>query len=125
MNRRSYGGSRRTPRHSRHRDDTGGVWIATGIVLGLLLYALIVLMYVAGFSEVAPLVIIPPVLIGLIGANNLIGGGRHQGRPPGRVAPPPSPVPANGSHPNGSHTDSSGSTPPLGTPSPGEPPGPS
>jgi hypothetical protein len=67
-------------------DDDGGVWILTGIVLGVLLYAGIVLMYVAGFTTVAPLVVIPPVLIGLIGANSLLGGGRSQGRSPARPA---------------------------------------
>jgi hypothetical protein len=39
---------------------------------------------VAGFTVVAPLVVIPPVLGALIGANNLLGGGRTHGRSPGR-----------------------------------------
>ncbi len=80
---------RHRPGH-RHRpagrrpDDTGGVWIVTGIVLGVLLYGFIVLMDVAGFTPVAPLVVIPPVLLGLIAANNLLRGDRHRPRPPAR-----------------------------------------
>jgi len=66
-------------------DDQGGVWIVTGIVLGVLLYALIVLMAVAGFTAVVPLVVLPPVVVGLIGANNLLGGGRGYGRNSGRA----------------------------------------
>lgn len=66
------------------RDDEGGVWIVTGIVLGVLVYAGIVLMDVAGFTEVAPLVVIPPVLVGLIVANNFLGGRRRRREePPG------------------------------------------
>ena len=68
----------------RHRDDTGGVWIATGVVAGIIMYGFIILMAVAGFTVVLPLVILPPVVLGLIAANNLIGGGRTYGRSPGR-----------------------------------------
>ena len=57
------------------------MWIVTGIVLGVLLYGFIVLMDVAGFTPVAPLVIIPPVLVALIGANSLLGGGRTRSTP--------------------------------------------
>ena len=64
----------------RSFDDEGGVWIVTGWVLCLMVYGLVVLMYVAGFTPVLPLVVLPPVVIGLIGANSLLGGGRH-GRP--------------------------------------------
>jgi hypothetical protein len=65
--------------HHRHPDDRGGVWIATGIVLGAVVYAGCVLMAVAGFSAVVPLVVVPPVLLGIIAANSLLGGGRdHQ-----------------------------------------------
>ena len=71
-------------RRERRPDDAGGVWIITGIVLGALFYAFIVTMYVAGFTAVAPLVVIPPVLFGLIAANNLLGGGRAYGRTAGR-----------------------------------------
>jgi hypothetical protein len=84
---------------ARPLDDAGGVWIVTGIVLGVLLYGFIVLMDVAGFTAVAPLVIIPPVLVALIGANSLLGGGRTRSRPSPRPvsqmrAPAPSGQPA-------------------------------
>jgi hypothetical protein len=65
-------------------DDGGGVWIKTAVVLGLLVYLGVVLMAVAGFTVVVPLVVVPPVLVALIGANNLLGGGRSHGRSPGR-----------------------------------------
>jgi hypothetical protein len=90
----------------RPRGDDGGVWIVTGIVCGILLYGFIVLMDVAGFTTVLPLVVVPPILVAMIGANSLLGGGRRPGRP---AAPPtgegPRP-PAGGS--NGS---SAGGTP--------------
>jgi hypothetical protein len=60
------------------------VWIATGLVLGAAVYAGLVLMVVAGVTAVVPLVIVPPVLVALIAANNLLGGGRSHGRSPGR-----------------------------------------
>jgi hypothetical protein len=63
----------------RWRDDTGGVWIVTGIVLGALLYAGIVLTVIAGFTVAVPLVVIPPVVLGLIAANSLLGGGHSRG----------------------------------------------
>lgn len=69
---------------ARSFDDAGGVWIATGIVAGLMVYALIVLMDVAGFTAVLPLVVVPPVVLGLIAANSLLGGGRGHGRSSGR-----------------------------------------
>lgn len=79
------------------RDDAGGVWIAVGWVFGGLVYAGVVVMAVAGASAVLPLVIIPPVLIGLIGAGNLLGGRRH-GRTAGRPAgPEAAPIPSSGS----------------------------
>ncbi len=68
----------------RRRDDAGGVWIVTGIVAGIAMYAFIVLMDVAGFTAVLPLVVLPPVVLGLIAANNLLGGGRSHGRSSGR-----------------------------------------
>ncbi len=67
------------------RDDRGGVWIVTGLVMGAIVYAGTVVMLVAGFTPVAPLVIVPPVLIALIGANSLLGGGRTRGRSTGGV----------------------------------------
>jgi hypothetical protein len=56
----------------------------TGVALGLLAYGGVVLMAVAGFTAVLPLVVVPPVLVGLIGASNMLGGGRTHGRTPGR-----------------------------------------
>ena len=76
------------------------MWIVTGLVAGAIVYAGMVAMLVAGFTPVTPLVVIPPVLIALIAANSLLGGGRgHRRSPagPGRT-PVPSPVP-NGSVP--------------------------
>ncbi len=71
----------------------GGVWIVTGIVLGALLYAGIVLTVIAGFTVALPLVVIPPVVIGLIGANSLLGGGRaHGGGPRSRAPGPDEPI---------------------------------
>jgi len=72
----------------RRRDDAGGVWIVTGLVLGALVYAGMVMMLVAGFTPVTPLVVIPPVLIALIAGNNLIGGGRSYGRSGARPVAP-------------------------------------
>ncbi len=63
----------------RTRSDTGGVWIAVGIVGGVLLYAGTVLMAVAGFNAVLPVVVLPPVVLVLIA-----GGGLLRSRPPGR-----------------------------------------
>ena len=69
-----------TRRPTRRTDDHGGVWIVTGLVLGAIVYAGMVLMAAAGFTAVTPLVVIPPVLVAVIGANNLLGGGRTHGR---------------------------------------------
>jgi hypothetical protein len=65
----------------RQTDDVGGVWIVTGWVVGLLVYAGVVLMAIAGFSAVLPLVVVPPVLLGLNAAGNLLGGRRHRSTP--------------------------------------------
>jgi hypothetical protein len=94
-------------------DDTGGVWIVTGIVLGVLLYAFIVLMDVAGFTSVAPLVVIPPVLFGLIAANNLLGGGRGHGRSTGGPAGGGR-APLSSSGPNGPVKPGNGTAPRSG-----------
>ncbi len=103
----------------RRRDDAGGVWIVTGIVLGVLLYGFIVLMDVAGFTTVAPLVVIPPVLLGLIAANNLLRGGRSQGRPAGRpVGGGRTHLPSSGT--NGAVEPAKGTSPRAG-PAPEEP----
>ena len=94
---------------TRPLDDAGGVWIVTGLVVGAIVYAGMVVMMVAGFTVVAPLVVIPPVLAALIGANNLLGGGRSHGRSPGRpVGQGQAPLSSSG--PNGSL--------PSGTPPP-------
>jgi len=82
-----------SPGDHRRRDDRGGVWIVTGIVLCALVYAGCVLMAVAGFTAVVPLVVVPPVLLGIIAANSLLGGGRDHGRTQGRRQNPPSEEP--------------------------------
>jgi hypothetical protein len=83
-------------------------------VLGLLVYAGMVLMLAAGFSGVAPMVVIPPVLLALIAANNLLGGGRTHGRSPGRpVGQGQAPLSSSG--PNGSVAAGDG-LPPSGDP---------
>ena len=107
----------------RSFDEQGGVWIVTGWVLCLMVYGLVVLMYVAGFTTVLPLVVVPPVVVGLIGANSLLGGGRDHGRRAtgavGGGRAPLSPSGPNGAGPAGevSLTDQ--------LPRPEEPPGPS
>ncbi len=75
--------------YCRRRDDAGGVWIVTGIVLGVLVYAGIVVTVMAGFTVAVPLVVIPPVVIGLIGASNLLGAGHRPGARPGPRPPGP------------------------------------
>ena len=81
----------RAPEHGRVRDDAGGVWIVTGWVVGLIVYAGVVLAWYAGFTAAAPFVVIPAVLVVMIGAGNLIGG-RRPGRPAPRFTRP-DPVP--------------------------------
>ena len=91
-------GDRPGPRHGMRltgpdhaRDDAGGVWIVTGVVLGLIVYAGVVVAWHAGFTAAAPFVVIPAVLVVMVGAGNLLGGKR-----PGRPAPRfnrPDPVP--------------------------------
>ena len=112
----------------RRADDAGGVWILTGIVLGAIVYAGMVLMAVAGFTAVIPLVVIPPVLVAMIGANSLLGGGRGPTRSssgrdvPGPVASSPGgPVGTGATNGTGK-----GLGPPASGAGPdtGEPPGP-
>jgi hypothetical protein len=83
-------------RTERRRDDAGGVWIRTGLVLGAVAYAGVVVMAAAGFSGAIPLVIVPPVLVALIGAANLLGGGRSHGRSAGRPAGGRAPLSSSG-----------------------------
>jgi hypothetical protein len=97
-------------------DEQGGVWIVTGWVLGLLVYAGVILMYVAGFTPVLPLVVLPPVVLGLIAAGNLLGGRDHGRRPSVPTSGPAGPggsatrAPLSSSGPNG--------TRPTGGPTP-------
>jgi hypothetical protein len=56
----------------------------TGIVLGLLAYGGVVVLLFAGYTAVIPIVVTPLALAGLIGASNLLGGGRTYGRTTGR-----------------------------------------
>jgi hypothetical protein len=91
------------PRPGR-RDDAGGVWILTGILLGALVYAGMVLMMVAGFTAIVPFVVIPPVIVAMIGANSLLGGGRPSRparAPSGPIPPPAAGGAAPGRRPNG------------------------
>jgi hypothetical protein len=92
--------SRRTGVSSDGAADAGGVWILTALVLGLIVYAGIVVMAIAGFGAVIPLVVIPPVLVALIGASSLIGGGRTHGQPSGGPVDPGR-APLSSSGPNG------------------------
>jgi hypothetical protein len=77
--------------HHHVRDDAGGVWIVTGWVVGLLVYAGVVLAWHAGFTAATPFVVIPPVLLVMIGAGNWMSGKRG-GRPAPRFNRP-DPVP--------------------------------
>jgi hypothetical protein len=77
-------------RRSRVVDDSGGVWIVTGVFLCILVYAGVVLMDIAGFTAVLPLVVVPPVLVALIAGSNLLGG-RGSGRRGSADRPPPDP----------------------------------
>jgi hypothetical protein len=74
------------------RDDAGGVWIKTAWVLGLLVYAGVLVTWHAGFTAATPFVVIPPVLIIMIGAGNLLSG-RSNRRAPQFNRPDPVPLP--------------------------------
>jgi hypothetical protein len=105
-------------RGARRRDDRGGVWIRTGLVLGALVYAGVVVMAAAGFTAVVPLVVVPLVLVAVIGGNNLLGGGRTHGRTAGRPAGQGR-APLSSSGPNGplnpgEETDNPGADAPGG-----------
>jgi hypothetical protein len=74
-------------RADRRRDEAGGLWILIGIAGGVLLYAGVVVLDIAGFTVILPFVVVPPVLVALIAANSLIGGGRTPRRPPPAPTP--------------------------------------
>lgn len=70
-------GRGRAPRPARRRrvaGDSGGVWIGIGIAGGILVYVWAVILYAAGFTAIAAVVVIPPVLVALIAVSNLLGG---------------------------------------------------
>jgi hypothetical protein len=82
------------PRGDDHRrSDAGGVWIVTGWVVGLILWAGVLVAWHAGFGAAAPFVVIPAILVFMIGAGNLIGG--RSSRPAPRFnRPDPMPIAA-------------------------------
>jgi hypothetical protein len=97
----------------RVRDDAGGVWIITGWVVGLIVYAGVVLAWHAGFTAAAPFVVIPAVLVILIGAGNLVSG-RPRRAAPRFNRPDLDPVPVSvlhGEPPPHAEGDGAGGTP--------------
>lgn len=107
---RGSGTGGRARAHSRRaQPEGGGVWIATGLLLGLLAYGGVLLMLVAGYTAVLPLAVVPLVLVGLIAAANLLGG-RSYGQTAGpRAVEGQSPVPSSGmADPGGLPTAGSG-----------------
>ena len=101
------------------RDDAGGVWIVTGWIVGLVVYAGVVLAWHAGFTAAAPFVVIPAVLVVMIGAGNLLSGRRH-GRPAPRFNRP-DPVPLSALRRDGASPADPGGA--EGTPAGGPGPG--
>jgi len=106
---------------ARVRDDAGGVWIRTGWVVGVIVYAGVVLAWHAGFTAAAPFVVIPAVLVLMIGAGNLVSGRR-----PGRSAPrfhrpdlDPVPLPARRGDGTPTAGDPGAEVPPAGGPGTG------
>lgn len=73
------------------RGDDGGVWIATGWALGVLVYAWCVVMVIAGFTAVLPLVVVPPVIVLLIVGSHVVGGPRNYGGRGGGATGEPGP----------------------------------
>ncbi|MHB1709955.1 MAG: hypothetical protein ACYCV7_00930 [Acidimicrobiales bacterium] len=106
-------------------DEVGGMWINVGIAGGAVMYLGAIVMLVAGFSAIAPFVILPPVFLTLIGANSLLGGPRRP-RPPARPIRPADrgtvPPDSGGPITNGRSGDPSGTDVPS-HPSGGEPAG--
>jgi hypothetical protein len=81
------------------------VWIVTGWVVGLIVYAGVVLAWHAGFTAAAPFVVIPAVLVVMVGTGNLVGG-RRPGRPAPRFHRPDlDPMPVSTRHGAGDRTD--------------------
>ncbi len=108
------------------RDDAGGVWITTGWIVGVIVYAGVLVTWHAGFTAAVPFVVIPPVLVILIAAGNLLGG-RSTRRAPRFNRPDPGPPPPLRGGPAepvvpssspGADTDGSDGTP-AGGPGPG------
>ena len=88
-------GDQGVPAPARAADDAGGVWITTGWVLGILVYAGMVLAWRAGFGAAAPFVLIPAVLVVMIGAGNLVGGRRASRSGPRFHRPDLDPLPVS------------------------------
>ncbi len=85
----------------RRRDDAGGVWIVTGMVLGVIGLRRHRADGMAGFTAVAPLVVIPPVLAGDDRRPATCwAAGEPTGRSPGRPAGPGR-APLSSGGPNG------------------------
>ena len=101
------------------RDDAGGVWIVTGWVLGFLVYVGVVFAWHAGFTGATPFVVIPPVLLIMVGAGNLISG-RRSGRPGPRFnRPDPVPLASLRGEPEPNRATDGADGPPAGGPGPG------
>ncbi len=74
------------------------MWIKTGWALGFVAYVGVVVTWHAGFTAAAPFVVIPPVLVVMIGAGNLLSG-RSTRRAPQFNRPDPVPLPARRGEP--------------------------
>jgi hypothetical protein len=97
-----------TPVAARVRDDAGGLWIRVGITLGIVFYLFMVVLWAAGFTPIAPFVVLPPVIVGLIGANALLGGPRRRQDLPPRPIAPPGPGGPAADEPDPAGTDAGG-----------------
>jgi len=85
-------------RPERVADDAGGVWITTGWILGIMVYAGVVLAWHAGFGAALPFVVIPAVLVVMIGAGNLVGARRPSRSGPRFHRPDLEPLPVSVLH---------------------------